>query len=274
MPTLRDWLEALLFILFFFAALAVTDPAASADFTLGGQERTMNRYLTEPEQARLLDVLKKNSGDPLAARDYAWVRALRHSGLRISEFSMISIGDALAAMKSGYLFIPKEHRKGWNKKKQEGQPTRQSTKDHQAYLTNALREAIEDLLKCRLLPLGPQGCNENEPLVVSRHGRRMSVRNYELRLAHWARLAGIPDGVSPHWLRHTRAMNIMLNSTARDPRGIVQSALGHADIRSTSIYTQTPRGHVEKALDEIDGQGSRRVTAAALRRRYEGRVGA
>lgn len=255
---LGDWLDAIAFLLAFFTALAVADPAASADFPQVGQERTMNRYLTEPEQARLLDVLKRNSGDPLAARDYAWVRALRHSGLRVQEFSLISVGDALAAMKSGYLFIPKAHRKG-------------QRKDHQVYVTAALRESIEDLLKCRMLPLGGAGCHESEPLVVSRHGQGMTVRNYQLRLAHWAAVAGLPAGVSPHWLRHTRAMNIMRNSTASDPRGVVQSALGHADIRSSGVYTQTPREDVEAALDQID-QIHRRVTGATLRRDYEGRV--
>lgn len=272
MPTPRDWLDALLALVLFFTVGAVSDAAASADFPSVGQERTMNRYLTEPEQARLLAVLKKNSGDPLAARDYAWVRALRHSGLRIQEFSRITVGDALAAMKSGYLFVPKEHRKGWNRTERAGAKPRKPPKDHQAYMTAALREAIEDLLKCRLVPLGDAGCRETDPLVVSRQGKGMTVRNYQLRLAIWAKQAGLPEGVSPHWLRHTRAMNIMRNSTARDPRGVVQSALGHADIRSSGVYTKTPREDVEAALDEIDARGDRRVTRAALRRGYEGRA--
>lgn len=221
----------------------------------------MNRYLTEDEQARLLAVLKQNRGDPLAARDYAWVRALRHSGLRINEFSKVTVGDALSAMKTGYLFIPKEHRKG-------------KRKDHKVYVTAALRESIEDLIKCRLVPLGGSGCHETEPLVVSRHGAGMSVRNYELRLAMWSKRADLPPGVSPHWLRHTRAMNIMRNSTASDPRGVVQNALGHADIRSSGVYTQTPREQVESALDEIDGRSGHRVTSATLRREYEGRAAA
>ena len=225
----------------------------------------MNRYLTEPEQARLLDVLKRNSGDPLAARDYAWVRALRHSGLRIREFSLITVGDALAALRSGYLYIPKAHRKGRHK-------------DHSVYLTAALREAVEDLLS-RRVGHGVPDLHEDEPLVVSRQRAglsvSMTVRNYQLRLAHWAAEAGLPAGVSPHWLRHTRAMNIMRNSTASDPRGVVQSALGHADIRSSGVYTQTPREDVEAALDEIDQPPrSRRVTPAMLRRAYEGRAAA
>jgi site-specific recombinase XerC len=272
MPTLRDWLETIAFLIAFFTVLSVTDPAAAADLSGIGQERTMNRYLTEPEQARLLETLKGASGDPLAARDYAWVRALRHSGLRITEFALINVGDALAALRTGYLFIPREHRKGWKRTEREGAPKRNPPKDHQTYVTNALREALEDLLKCRLLPLGDLGCSENAPLIVARHGRRLSVRSYQMRLAYWAERAGLPPGVSPHWLRHTRAMNIMRESTARDPRGVVQSALGHADIRSTGIYTQTPREDVEAALDAIDTTKPRRVTRAVLRREFERRA--
>lgn len=270
--TPRDWLEALVALVLFFTALAATDADAGADSFGVGQERTMNRYLTDGEQARLLSVLRQHSGDPLAARDYAWVRALRHSGLRIQEFSRITVGDAMAALKSGYLFVPKEHRKGWNRSERADGRRRKPPKDHQAYLTAALREALDDLLRLRLARGGAAGCADGDPLVASRNGGRMSVRNYQLRLAFWARKADLPAGVSPHWLRHTRAMNIMRNSTSRDPRGVVQRALGHADIRSSGIYTMTPREEVEAALDEVDKPVGRRVTAAALRRDYEGRA--
>lgn len=259
-PTLRDWLESLAVAAFFFTACAVTDPAAPADLPRIGQERTMNRYLTEGEQFKLLSVLKQHSGEVLAARDYAWVRALRHSGLRIQEFSLISVGDALEALRFGYLFIPREHRKG-------------KRKDHRVYVTSALREALRDLLKCRYA-MSSADCQQTDPLVISRHGRGMTVRNYELRLSAWGRKAGLPPGVSPHWLRHTRAMQIMQSSTARDPRGVVQSALGHADIRSSGVYTQTPRAEVEAALEEIDSKSAGRISTATLRKAYEGRAAA
>ena len=278
MPTLRDWLEAIAFLIAFFTALAASDPAASADFTSIGQERTMNRYLTDQEQARLLTVLKERSGDATVARDYAWIRALRHSGLRINEFSLIDVGDALSALRTGYLFVPREHRKGWNRKddadKQSAAPKRRPPKDLQVYLTNALREAIEDLLKIRMLGVGDAGCHEDDALVISRNGSRLGVRSYQQRLTYWAEQAGLPPGVSPHWLRHTRAMNIMQHSTARDPRGVVQAALGHVDIRSSGVYTGTPREQVESALDEIDTIKPHRITRAMLRRAYEGRASA
>ena len=252
MPGLRDWFLTLVALAGYFTVVSVIDPAESIEPQRVEQERTMDRYFTEQEQQKLLLTLKLHSGDPMAARDYAWVRMLAYSGLRINEFRLVNIGDALAALDTGYLYIPKDNRKG-------------KKRDHSVFLTELLREAIRDMLKLR------GDCGADEALLVSRHGTRMTVRNCELRFAHWAKTAGMPAGASPHWLRHTRAMNIMLHSTAKDPRGVVQRALGHADIRSSGVYTQTPREAVENALAEID-RPQRRVTRAALRRNYEGRA--
>jgi hypothetical protein len=47
--------------------------------------------------------------------------------------------------------------------------------------------------------------------------------------------------------------------------------LGHVSIRSTGVYTRTPREEVEAALVETDGRTGR-VTRAALRRAFEGRA--
>ena len=60
-------------------------------------------------------------------------------------------------------------------------------------------------------------------------------------------------------------MRIMQCSTARDPRGIVQLALGHSDIKSTSIYTAPTREDLLQALKEADGP-------TRIRKRQAGRL--
>ena len=220
----------------------------------------MDRYFTEEEQGRLLSVLKKvPAADLPARRDAAAIRALLHSGCRIGEFLRISVGDALAALRASYLFIPREHRKG-------------RCADHQVFVTASLAEDLRELIRVRAL-MAPGDCQTTDPLLVSRLGCGMSVRGFELRFKHWASAAGLPADSSPHWMRHTRAMNIMRRSTSRDPRGVVQRSLGHASITSTGIYTETAREDVEAALTEVDGQ-SGRVSARKLRHAWEGRVGA
>jgi site-specific recombinase XerC len=98
----------------------------------------------------------------------------------------------------------------------------------------------------------------------------LTARAIQQRVAMWSAAAGLPDGVSPHWFRHSRAMNIMKRTTSNDPRGIVQAALGHASIASTGIYTGVTREDLAAALDEVDGAGRR--STAQLRKNWERRA--
>ncbi len=213
----------------------------------------LKRYLTEEEQRRLLKTVGSLK-DIQAQRDDAWIRCLIHTGMRIGEFSRVTVGDALDALRTDYLFIPREHRKGkWA--------------DHSVRVTQPVREALTDLLAVRRA-LG-YADRSDAPLVISRKGEAMTVRGYQQRFKGWALAAGLPEDASPHWLRHTRAMNIMAHTTSHDPRGIVQAALGHRSIASTGIYTGVSREELERSLDEVDGHG--RMTVARQRRRYEER---
>lgn len=262
--SLRDWIDAALYVTGFFLALGLCDPAPAATFHPGAAHigsELMERYLTEEEQARLLKTLKEAAcRDVYGRRDDAMVRALIHSGLRIGEFSRITVGDALEALKVGYLFIPRENRKG-------------EAMDLSIYLTKPLRAAIGDLLKVRH-ELRDTDCRVEDRLLVGRAGETVTVRALQLRYKQHATLAGLAR-TSPHWLRHTHAMNIRRHSTAREPMGIIQRALGHRSMASTGIYAHATREEVEQALDEAaSAVAPGRVTRAQLRKAYEGRAAA
>lgn len=216
----------------------------------------LKKYLTEEEQRRLLSILKQSAGD-VARRDDALIRLLINSGMRIGECLRLSVGDAVAAIKSGYIYLPKEYRKGRADEK----------RDHDVLVTLPVKVALFELLALR------EGAAMDEALAVSRKsaGRAMSVRAFEQRVAYWAGQAGLPKGVSPHWFRHTRAMNIMERTTSPDPLGIVKAALGHSSIRSTEVYARQTRENVEAALREVDGRP--RLRKADLRKMHEGRAG-
>lgn len=226
----------------------------------------MERYFTEPEQARLLAVLKAQAADAVSRRDAALIRLLIHSGLRIGEALQVTVGQALEALRSNYLFIPREHRKGWNRTADAQGKTRRPPKDHMVFVTGALRADLQDLLRVRH-EQREGDCQTTDPLVIGRHGGAITVRAFELRFKLWAFAAELPLQASPHWLRHTRAMNIIRRSTAKNPLGVVQAALCHASIKSTGVYTATPREEVEAALVETDGR--RRVSIRELRRSFE-----
>jgi site-specific recombinase XerD len=227
------------------------------------ENHMLYRYFVPEQQQQLIRAAAKSAA-VLDRRDHAWMRALLYSGLRITEFSLVSLGAAMASLRAKYLLIPKEHRKG-------------RARDHRAFLTVPLRAAIEDLIKIHFEIMGDGNSHLESALVVSRqHGvpadgkfPPMSVRSYELRLKHWATVAGLPREASPHWLRHTRAMNIMRGSQAKDPRGVAQAALGHVSIASTGVYTGVLREEMEEALNQTDAQPSKRVTLASLRRDFD-----
>lgn len=220
----------------------------------------LHRYLTPDEQQRLIKAARQPS-DILARRDAAWLQALLLSGLRITEFSLITLGDAIKARREKYLFIPKERRKG-------------GKTDHRVFVTVPLREALGDLMKIRFEMTGERVGLLDGPLVVSRQHagcQAMSVRSFQLRFKHWVAIAGLPEDASPHWLRHSRAMNIMRNSEAADPRGITKEALGHKSIASTGVYTGVLREELEQALTQTDASKPKRVSLAALRKDFDKR---
>lgn len=223
--------------------------------------RAFERYLTEPEQQLLLRHMHLRRADAVARRDGALMRLFIHSGMRLGETLAMTVGDALSALRTGWIFIAKEHRKG-------------GKHDHTVRATDPLKEALRDLLAARAEITGQANCHESAPLLASRQGEGLTARAVQLRVKAWMKDAGLPAGVSPHWFRHTRAKNIMRRSTSNDPRGIVQAALGHASISSTGIYTEVSREELAEALEEVDGLGDRRRVKRSLRRAYEGRAAA
>lgn len=214
----------------------------------------MNHYLTQEEQTRLLETIRQYA-DEKAQRDYHIVAALIASGMRIGEFLLITVGDALAALESNYLYIPADNRKG-------------GKRDHSIYLTKSLKTALIHLIDIR-------GSHVPEHFLIA--GRvdqePMSCRNLQLRVKDWAAAAGLSHlKVTPHFFRHTHAMNIVRNSTAKEPLRIVKAALGHRNINTTAIYTEASREEVAAALDEIDTAPRGRITKAQLRRAHQVRI--
>lgn len=234
----------------------------------------MQRYFLPDEQRKLFEVVGMIN-TPIARRDHALFRGLLYSGCRGGEFLAVSVGAAMRALVDNYLFIPREHRK--KKTVGEGNARRVIADDHSVYMTAPLRAAVEDLLRAHAETLRAAGLDSDSldpdaPLVLSREGGALTMRAMQLRFKEWLAAAGLPQHATPHWLRHTRAMNIMRSSSARDPRGIVKSVLGHRSIESTGVYTGVTREEVETALEVIDAPARRRVSLSAKRRAYDAEI--
>ena len=217
----------------------------------------LKKFLTEDEQKRLLDVLNLYKSE-VAQRDSAVVRLLLSTGMRVGECLRLTVKDAMSALKTGYLYLPKEYRKG--------RPDER--RDHEVLVTVTVRAALHALLMLRV------NAELDEALIVSRKSagkgwHAMSVRGFQQRVAFWAGEARLPDGVSPHWFRHTRAMNIYNRTTSTDPMGVIKAALGHASIRSSEIYARMSRERLEAVLREVDAKPRLRI--GDLRRAHKGR---
>lgn len=232
------------------------------------------RYLKDCEQRRILEVAK-NTNNPLAQRDHAWMRLLIETGMRVNELATTNLGQAERALETGWLVIRADQRKGTAVKRKHPDdpkpPTRRT--GHEYMVTEPVRQCLLTLIALQrdLRPLGVP-FDVTPPLLWGRCGmvkgvmrfEHMSVRSFQARMKHWAYLAGLPEGVSPHWLRHTRGVNIIRRSRGNNPLKVAQLALGHASIASTGIYTQMSREEFEQELQLVAGGRMPKARAVAM----------
>lgn len=234
----------------------------------------MKRYLTDEEQRRLLGAARQVDS-PLAKRDWAWMRLLIETGMRVAEASGLTQWQCQDALASGWLVVDKGQRKG-------------KKRGHEYLVTAPVRECLEVLtaLHRELRPAVGHADLNPAPLLWGRcrlvvgrgqDGQAMtllcehiSVRSLQARMAKWAAVAGLPDGVSPHWLRHTRGVNIIQRSRGKNPLKVAQEALGHASIASTGIYVQMSREAYVAELHNVAGGRMRKGDARAAGVRMAG----
>lgn len=205
----------------------------------------MLKYLTEPQQRELLKAPRLTM-DPLAQRDYHWIRALIITGMRVHEFSRLTVPRVKLGLQCGWLVSDKQHCKG-------------KRKANEYCVTEMLRVHLLALIRISHEMAAGRTLEEGEeqPLIWGREGEatHLSVRSYEARLKHWVQVAGLDERITPHALRHTRAMNILQNSRAKLPLKVVQIALNHASLRSTSMYLHMSREEMAADLAQVDGRG-------------------
>jgi site-specific recombinase XerC len=198
------------------------------------QRAVFSRYLTEDQERQLFRFVAQFQC-MYARRDHAWMRLLRQTGIRVESCALLTVDDAVTALRLGRLRVRPETAKGG--------------RGYELPINLEAEKALRDLLKVRDEFPGSVALPDG-PLILSRNHRGMSVRSFQARMAEWVKEAGLPVDASPHWLRHTLAKRIVKKSTARDPIGIVQIALGHTSRASTQIYVLPDKEDVARALQE------------------------
>jgi integrase/recombinase XerD len=84
-----------------------------------------------------------------------------------------------------------------------------------------------------LRSMRPAGAGIGDPVFTARHGGRMSDRNVNFIVKRAAKLAGVTDRLSPHWLRHAHGSHALDNGATLAE---VQTTLEHANVATTSGY--------------------------------------
>jgi site-specific recombinase XerD len=164
----------------------------------------------------------------IALRDRALVETAYAAGLRISELAAAELGNL--DLRRGEVRVL-----GKGRKERIGLLGRPAREALAAYLEDG-RPVLAD----RRPPLV-----EPPPAVfLNHHGAPLGVRGLRGRLDRLRRLAGLPEGVSPHTLRHSFATHLLEGGA--DLR-IVQELLGHESLATTQVYTHVSPARLREA---------------------------
>jgi site-specific recombinase XerD len=199
------------------ALLAVVDADLDRVDAAGGGTTGMGRGRHAPDLARAL-----------ALRDRALVETAYAAGLRISELAAADLGSL--DLRRGQLRVLGKGRK--ERIGLLGTPAR-----------NAL-DAYLDEGRPVLARRSAGGTDEPTAVFLNHHGAPLGVRGLRGRLDRLRREAGLPEGVSPHTLRHSFATHLLEGGA--DLR-VVQELLGHEGPATTQIYTHVSPGRLRDA---------------------------
>ncbi len=184
------------------------------------------------EADRVSALLALPEEDPLAVRDRAIMELLYSSGLRLSEVVALKVRDL--DLLEGFVDV-----------------TGKGGKGRIVPVGRIARSALQTWLRTR-----EALCSADEPgLFVTRHGRPMSARSIQARVRRWALAQGLGLHVHPHMLRHSFASHLLESSG--DLRA-VQELLGHADIRTTQVYTHLDFQHLAQVYDRAHPRARRK----------------
>ena len=176
----------------------------------------------------------------IAIRDRAIVEVAYAAGLRISELAAAQLSN-LDLRRAEIRVL------GKGRKERIGLLGRPAVQALEAYLDDA-----RPVLSARR---GGPG-NEPDAIFLNHDGAPIGVRGLRFRIDRLCRLAGLPEGVSPHTLRHSFATHLL--DGGADLR-VVQELLGHESLATTQVYTHVSAARLRAAY--VDAHPRARAAA-------------
>jgi integrase/recombinase XerD len=176
------------------------------------------RGLSDHDRQRLMDALIVAQG-PQARRDHFLFSLLLETGVRLT--AALALTDRDVDIERSEITLR----------------TNKNSAVHRVPMSRSIRDhAIGYLAERR-----------SGPLFANRDGGRLSARQASRRLAMWLQRAGCQP-VPCHQLRH--AFGLKMYRRTRDLL-VVQRALGHASITSTTIYAHADDAALRDAIDKV-----------------------
>ena len=229
------------------AGLAAGDPWGS--IATPRLPRRLPRVLEVDQIERLLAAVDQDEGgrhspspvaEAIAIRDRALVEVAYAAGLRISELAAAELSNL--DLRRGEVRVL-----GKGRKERIGLLGRPAIAAIEAYLDDA-----RPALALRRRDPGP----EPDAIFLNHDGGPLGVRGLRYRIDRLCRIANLPEGVSPHTLRHSFATHLL--DGGADLR-VVQELLGHESLATTQVYTHVSAARLRAAY--VDAHPRARAAA-------------
>jgi site-specific recombinase XerD len=185
----------------------------------------------------------------IALRDRALVEVAYAAGLRISELAAAALANL--ELRRGEIRVL-----GKGRKERIGLLGRPAIAALEAYLDTA-RPVLAARRRGQLAGAAP----EPDAIFLNHDGEPIGVRGLRYRIDRLCRIAGLPEGVSPHTLRHSFATHLL--DGGADLR-VVQELLGHESLATTQVYTHVSAARLRAAY--VDAHPRARAEAGKSNR--------
>jgi len=235
------------------AGIAAGDPWGS--IATPRLPRRLPRVLEVDQIERLLEVVEDDEraasagrrrdpalGLALAVRDRAIIEVAYAAGLRISELAAAVL--SAVDLRRGEIRVF-----GKGRKERIGLLGRPAVAAIEAYLETS-RPELEARRDDKV---------RSDAVFLNSDGRPIGVRGLRGRIDRLCRRAGLPEGVSPHTLRHSFATHLL--DGGADLR-VVQELLGHESLATTQVYTHVSAARLRAAYTSAHPRAKQRAGVA------------
>jgi len=228
------------------AGIAAGDPWSS--IAAPRLPRRLPRVLEVDQIERLLEVIDADERaaaggrrrDPslraaLVVRDRAIVEVAYAAGLRISELAAAELSSV--DLRRGEIRVLGKGRK--ERIGLLGRPAIAALEDYLETARPVLEAGRSSTARARTA-----AARHSESIFLNSEGAPIGVRGLRYRIDRLCRRAGLPEGVSPHTLRHSFATHLL--DGGADLR-VVQELLGHESLATTQVYTHVSAARLRAA---------------------------